>query len=600
MLRLMVAASATQQRTHPCEQLGKGKRFDQIIVGTEFEPLDAILDVIAGSEKQHRHFAPGAAQTGKNLPSVKFRQHHVENREVVFSGFAQMQAVQAVAGKIHDKTGFGQPLFEVVAGFRLVLHDQYFHDLVTPVQLFNGRNYAPAEHEVEEDYTNVIRASASRWAAACKMRFTHQRTCVFDMKTKLHKWNRKALVCALALTLAPNLPALAGETGKPPASLAGVVEQAWHLHPQAAGLDALDTEARATREVAGGLIPEPASVSLGNLNDRQGRNLGKQEWEVELAVPLWMPGQKDARGVEADSRIAEAIARRIAVRLDVAGEVREAWWSLAAARSAKSLAARRLDTARALDTDVQKRFKVGELSRIDANLAQAEALAAEAEMIESQATLLQAEQAFRLLTGIAAPADLGEESVAAVRDPLDASTSSELHPQLAAVAAAARSARARVKVAEETRRAAPELALRVVRERGDFAEPFGNSVGVKLTIPFSSGAQVRRDNSAAQAEAEQADAEMRRAEIRVQQDVERARRTVAATQRQLVMAQERRTLSADNLHLSEKSFALGEADLATLLRVRAAALEAESVYDRQRLARAAAISRLNQSLGVLP
>ena len=142
--------------------------------------------------------------------------------------------------------------------------------------------------------------------------------------------------------------------------------------------------------------------------------------------------------------------------------------------------------------------------------------------------------------------------------------------------------------------------MRVVRERGDFAEPYGNSVGVKLKIPFSSGAQLRRDTSAAQAEAEQADAEMRRGEIRVQLDAERARRALTAAERQLAMAHERRTLSADNLRLAEKAFALGESDLATLLRIRASAFEAESFHDRQRLDRAAAISRLNQALGVLP
>lgn len=418
------------------------------------------------------------------------------------------------------------------------------------------------------------------------------------MPRKLQELHRKALFCTLALAL--NLPALAGESGPPPASLAGVVEQAWRLHPQAAGLEARAAQARAAQELARGLTPEPASVSLGNLSDRQTRNLGRREWEVELAVPLWLPGQKDARAIEADSRAAEAATRRAAIRLEVAGEVREAWWSLTVARSARALALRRLETARALDRDVQKRFKVGELSRIDANLAQGEVLAAQAETIESQAALLQAEQAFGLLTGNAAPAELGEEPVATGGDPLDAAASVKLHPQLAAAAGAARSARARVKLAEETRRAAPELSFRWLRERGDFTEAYRNSVGVKLKIPFSSGPQVRRDSSAALAEAEQADAQMRRAEIRVQQEIERARASVAATRRQLAMAQERRTLSADNLQLAEKSFALGQADLATLLRVRAAAIEAESVHERQRLARAAAISRLNQALGVLP
>jgi len=418
------------------------------------------------------------------------------------------------------------------------------------------------------------------------------------MTRKLHGWTRRAGICALALAL--GLPLAAAASDAPAAGLAGAVEQAWRRHPEAAGLDARDAEARAARDVAGGLTPEPGSVSLGNLNDRQGRNLGKQEWEVELAVPLWLPGQRDARAAEAESRIGEATTHRTALRLEVAGEVREAWWALAAARSARTLALRRLDTARALDQVVQRRYQVGELSRIDANLAQGEVLAAEAEALAGEAAQLQAEQSFRLLTGSAAPTELGGEAAAGAAGTQGKAGTAELHPQLAAAAAAARGARARVKLAEETRRAAPELALRVVRERGDFAEPYGNSVGVRLKIPFSSAAQVRRDGSAAQAEAERADAEMRRAEMRVQLEADRARRALAAAERQLTMAQERRALSADSLHLAEKAFALGESDLATLLRIRAAAFDAEGFHERQRLERAAAISRLNQALGVLP
>ena len=78
------------------------------------------------------------------------------------------------------------------------------------------------------------------------------------------------------------------------------------------------------------------------------------------------------------------------------------------------------------------------------------------------------------------------------------------------------------------------------------------------------------------------------------------RGAVQATERQLVMAAERHALSAENLLLTERAFSLGESDLATLLRVRAAAYDAEAFFSRQRVARAAAQSQLNQSLGVLP
>lgn len=243
---------------------------------------------------------------------------------------------------------------------------------------------------------------------------------------------------------------------------------------------------------------------------------------------------------------------------------------------------------------------LGELSRIDANLAQSEVHAAGAELIESEATLLQAEQALRTLTGAVAPEEMAEEAPTTLRTSGGTSAASETHPLLMAAAAAARSARARVTVADESRRAAPELALRVVRERDDDSVSYGNTVGIRLKIPFSSGAQVRRETSAAQAEADQADAEMLRTQTRVRLEAERAQRALAAAERQLFMAQERLSLSAENLHLNEKAFSLGESDLATLLRLRAAAFDAESFLGRQRVARAAAISRLNQAMGVLP
>ncbi len=394
--------------------------------------------------------------------------------------------------------------------------------------------------------------------------------------------------------------ALAADAGKPAGGLASALEQAWRLNPQAAALDARDAEAQAVRDIAAGLTPEPGSVNISSRNDRWNRDRGQQEYEVELATPLWLPGQKAAREDAAMSQVDEVAAKRTALRWELSGELREAWWALAAARNARALAARRVETARALESDVRRRYRTGDLSRIDGNLAQSEVLAAEAELIEAEANLLQTEQALHTLTGSSGPTEVDEETLAPAQTAERTAEAATTHPLLAAAAAASRSARARTAVAAESRRAAPELALRAVRERGDFAEPYANSIGVRLKIPFSSEALVRRDTAAAQAEASQADAEMLRARTRVELETERARRTLAATGQQLAMAEERRALAADNLRLAEKAFTLGESDLSALLRIRAAAFDADSFFNRQRVARAAAISRLNQALGVLP
>jgi len=111
---------------------------------------------------------------------------------------------------------------------------------------------------------------------------------------------------------------------------------------------------------------------------------------------------------------------------------------------------------------------------------------------------------------------------------------------------------------------------------------------------------VRQQTAAALADASRADAALALTDARLAIEVERARAALEAAERQLATAQRRRELTAENLQLIERSFALGESDLTTLLRVRATALEAEALDARQLVASDAARSQLYQALGVLP
>jgi cobalt-zinc-cadmium efflux system outer membrane protein len=377
-------------------------------------------------------------------------------------------------------------------------------------------------------------------------------------------------------------------------TLGAALEQAWSRHPQARAFSAREAEAQARADLAAGLTPTAPSLSLSNVSDRLNADAGKDAWELELAVPLWLPGQRAARAQEAGRAADDVAARRSALRLQLAGELREAWWALDTARQALALATQREAAARALETDVARRFKLGELARVDANLAQNERLAAEGEALEARSALHQAEQTYRTLTGADAPVQLTEEAAAALPE------TDVNHPQLAAAQTLAQLAQARLKVAEQTRRDAPELALRLVRDRGDFNAPYAHSVGIKLTVPFSSGARVRQDTAAAQAESLQAEGELTLAQQRLTLEAARARWALDVAQQQLDKAQERRRVTADSLRLAEKAFALGESDLSTLLRARLALREADAFFNRQHSARLAGVSRLNQSLGVMP
>ena len=419
---------------------------------------------------------------------------------------------------------------------------------------------------------------------------------------KFFNWKSSVILCTFSLASGATILAAELPTQLPAAAqdLRAATELAWKLNPQAAALDARDIEARAGQDLAGKLTPEPGSVSIGSRNDRYNRDLGQQEYEAEVATPLWLPGQRSARMVEAASRKDEANARRIALHWEIAGEVREAWWNLASARNAHALAQRRLETARALETDVRRRYTVGDLAKIDANLALTEVNGAQSDSIETAANLSQAEQVFRLLTGVAAPSSMAAEPLTHIRSAKELFDAPQLHPLIARQASIVRSARTRVTVEQQSQRAAPELALRMVRERGAGDQPFANSVGIRLKIPFSSGAQVRQTSAAAQATALEAEAEMQRIKARVELQLKQLLQLQQSADQQVIHAEQSHELSAENLGLAEKSFKLGENDLTTLLRIRAAALNAESFLDRQRIARSALTSRLNQALGVLP
>jgi outer membrane protein TolC len=378
-------------------------------------------------------------------------------------------------------------------------------------------------------------------------------------------------------------------------TLGDAMESALVRHPTAMSAVHRAEAGSALVEAAASLTPRPLSASLAALNDRLGADRGRQEWELEIAAPLWLHRQQDAQRALGASTREEVLAGQQALRLQLVGELREAWWAVAGARNAEQLAQRRALTAASLEADVIRRFKAGELARIDANLASSERLDAQATLATAFSERLQAEEAFRLLSAMDAPEVLIPE-----RASLPGNAAPVVHPQIAADLAAAQLARDRLAVADATQREAPELALRILRERGARGEGYASALGVKLTIPLSLGPRARQESAAARAELAQAEGQVDLQERRLLQKTGKARRELAAGQQQLQLARERLKLAANTLGLAEKSFSLGESDLPALLRARAAAQETEVALKREEISIYAWQSRLNQSLGVLP
>ncbi len=396
----------------------------------------------------------------------------------------------------------------------------------------------------------------------------------------------------LAGALSPSSTMAQPVAGSP--SLAGAVQGAWLRTPVARALSHRRAEADAALRTARNWTPAPPTVGLSALSDRFNARTGRQEWEAEVATPLWLPGQRNAAQTSARARQALGEAQMAAQRWELAGQVRDAWWQLALARAGALASAQRLRSAEALQGDVERRWRAGDLARTDANAAQAETQSARIEWLDAERERDDADAAWRIQTGIALPEALPSETLA------QAPADTNAHPSLVAAHAMVDAALARLRLTERSRRDAPELALRWVRDRDASGAPSVDRIGVQLRIALSSEPRSQAEDSAVRAELAEAETTLERLREEVLRDAQRAQRAFDVTEQSLVLGRTRAQLAADTLQLMQKSFSLGEADLPTLLRVRTDAIRADADLARLTLARAAAISKLNQSHGVMP
>jgi cobalt-zinc-cadmium efflux system outer membrane protein len=378
------------------------------------------------------------------------------------------------------------------------------------------------------------------------------------------------------------LPGLAGA-----ATLREALDAASARAPSLRGLEAGRERVAAERYAADQSFPGTPVLGLGQ---REGQG-GQRETELELATPLWLPGQRRASVALADARGEENSAARGAQRWALAGELRQRVAAARLAQAEVALLRTRLDNDRQLAAEVARRVQAGDLARADLLLARGEALAAESEGLAAESSLVRALGDYRVLTGLAAlPTDAEEAAAAAPAE----------HPALAALRRQGEVARAGLELARRNRREAPELGVQIQRGRDGTGDDFRNSVRFGLRIPFAGAARHRPLLAAAQGELARVDAELAQAEAELAGEQATARQELAHALGALELADARRETAAERLRLLRRGFDLGELPLVQLLQARRQHNEAEAAVTRAGLLRAAAVARLNQALGVLP
>ena len=435
-----------------------------------------------------------------------------------------------------------------------------------------------------------------RFLAAGRWPTTHRATLAAVQKTVLAAALASGLIQAHAQTTAT-----LNEQGRP--TLREAFEAAWARQPEAQALTARRDAARAQQQVVRSWTPEPLALELATKTDRLNRNLGTREYEVGVAIPLWLPGERGRSQALADAEGRAVESRTTAARLRVAATVREAWWSWQRTRAELDAARGQLDNVRRIAADVGRRLKAGDLARSDQHQADGAVAAAEAAVAQAEASLTAAQQHLRSLSAIPGVDMTSDIASAAEPEPsISATPTSDMdtHAELLAFKDRAAVAEGAVALAATQSRASPELTVATTRDRGIYGESYQQTFTVGVRIPFGAGPRHAARVASARAEAVELQAQMALVRARLDGEREAARARADAARTQLAAADRRAQLARESRGFFEKSFRLGETDLPTRLRIEAEAADAERQTARARIELAAAISSWRQALGLLP
>lgn len=403
---------------------------------------------------------------------------------------------------------------------------------------------------------------------------------------RIHPW--------IALCLVVALPAHA----ESPPSLARAFAAAWERQPVAQALSERERAVQARRSAADALTAQPPSFELAGRSDRFNQARGATEYDLGLALPLWLPGERSGSQALAEAEGGALAGRAAALRLQLAGAVRQAWWGWQLARNETSLADERVGAAQRLRDDVARRVAAGDLARSDQHQAEGALATARAQRAEGLAGLEEARYRLHSLTG-QPPGEVGAVSEPELTDAAAAEAMAE-HPGLRELAGRREVSQRNVDLARTRSRANPELTIATRRERSLAGEAMEQTWALGLRIPFSSGA--RQDAQIAEVNAELIEASLgaERERERIVQDVAAARSRAEAARLRLAASEERARLARENRDFFDKSFRLGESDLPTRLRIEQEAFEAERQAARARINLAASRSAYRQALGLLP
>lgn len=377
-------------------------------------------------------------------------------------------------------------------------------------------------------------------------------------------------------------------------TLTKAIDEAFALYPTIIELAARTAEADAWSDRGQSWLSDRPSAILRYQTDNWGANNGLDEYEAGILLPLWSWGGRRAVQKLGDTLSIESDAAGLALRWEVAGLLRVALWGIALAENDHDLAEQALDTAARLTAAVERRHELGDVALGDVLLAQSAYLEAQTSVIEATASLLDAERAYRSVTGLERRPPFTAEVLSEIHD------IQQDHPALAFADAEVRRANAALALAEKTVRTGTSLLIGPRSERSAFGDEFDDSFGITLSVPFGGTSHRRTEISAAARIAASAKARRDQQLRTLTMAAHEAAHGLTVVDQNLAAASNRLDIAERHQAMGESAYEKGELELIDLLKVQATAIAAKRQVTRLRIDEKRQTALYNQAVGKLP
>lgn len=378
----------------------------------------------------------------------------------------------------------------------------------------------------------------------------------------------------------------------PTLNLSKVVSLTLEKYPDALWLKALEDEVLALKARSQSLFSEAAILNLAFQEATSGT---LHYGDAKVQVSLWNVGQKRAESLVAKYAANNALDQVDAIKLKIAGLVRNSLWDITLANLSYEQSQIELAMTKQLFAKVQRRVALGDLPRSDELLAKTEVLQKKSALTMAEAELMHARKRYTTITQTTKiPATYLEKLC-------NLTTVKQNHAALVAVNAQIERKHAELNATRLVGSGQTQLAIGINIDEGN--DPRSNkteSFNIGVNVPFGGSAHLAPQLAMINVELNKLLADREQLIRELEQAHHEAEHNLEVNRVEMGIADELKRTAEEHLKMTQLSFSVGEIDLIDLLKIQTRTQQAVLNAKQRSVMIQRDIALYNQAVGVLP